>query len=564
MYTQKTPKHHIKSGNQADKGSSSQRNIPNSMMNSMVNQNQAMENEADRVSAEVGASCNRLDEIKSALGSRLGVDFSGVKIHTDDAADRAARSYNARAFTKGGDVYLGKDGMNPTIAAHELVHTVQQGAVSGGGVMSAPEGQVQLWGKKKPVPKGQLDLDSMNFGKLSYKGDKDYKKLSKLMKNFNKSNGSDEDRAALMEAAMQYIDKNSRGTEAKHVGRTANAEKLLYQLSMDQGQQEKGISNIYNMKNQIAAQDDEYGRENQAEGHDVLNRLTKAVKGEGGFSNAMSMIAANVMADQGNSKYVIGSSSNTQRIYDSDNDPDKYYNLVSGRATQGQHKNNVGTNFHEFTHASAGETYDNTRLFFTSDKNISDEDLLKRRDDRMQRMNELKASFKPSASMSQYDFNDRYMYATGSKTGHQYAPDHTKKINGLKESSSDSVKEKLDAEIAQIKKMSDPFLADENDRINDYKTKDRALTDAMNDAKSKNDKKGYEKYRSQRRALDGKRDFLAHDDTNIEYEPVINQMLIMHEMSSDDRSSQYYRQLKAAALRAHVDRAKARMKNKNK
>lgn len=123
---------------------SSQQNIPNSMTNSMVNQNQAIENEADRVSAEVGASCNRLDEIKSALGSRLGVDFSNVKVHTDDAADRAAKSYNARAFTKGGDVYLGKDGMNPTIAAHELVHTVQQGAVSGGGVMSAPEGQVQL------------------------------------------------------------------------------------------------------------------------------------------------------------------------------------------------------------------------------------------------------------------------------------------------------------------------------------------------------------------------------------------------------------------------------------
>lgn len=563
MYTPKTPKHHIRSGNKADKGSSSQRSIPNSMMNSMVNYNQAMENEADRVSAEVGASCNRLDDIKSALGSRLGVDFSNVKVHTDDAADRAARSYNARAFTKGGDVYLGKDGMNPTIAAHELVHTVQQGAVSGGGVMSAPEGQVQLWGKKKPAPKGILDLDSMNFGKASYGRDKDYKNLKKLMKNFNKSNGSDEDRAALMEAAMQYIDKNSRGKEAKHVGRTANAEKLLYQLSMDKGQQEKGIANIYNMKNQMAAQDDQYGRENQAEGHDVLNRLTKAVKGEGGFSNAMSMIASNVMADQGNSKYVIGSSSNTQRIYDSDNDPDKYYNLVSGRAAQGQHQNNVGTNFHEFTHASAGETYDNTRLFFTSDKNISDEDLLKRRDDRMQRMNEIKASFKPSASMSQYDFNGRYDYATGSKTGHQYAPNFTNKINELKESSSDSVKQKLDSEIAQIKKMSDPFIADENYKINDYKTKDRALTDAMNDAKSKNDKKGYEKYHSQRRALDKKRDFLAHDDTNIEYEPVINQMLIEHEMSSDDRSSQYYRQLKAAALRAHVDRAKARMK-KNK
>ncbi|MBP0984108.1 MAG: hypothetical protein J6A19_10330 [Oscillospiraceae bacterium] len=46
----------------------------------------------------------------------------------------------------------------------------------------------------------------------------------------------------------------------------------------------------------------------------------------------------------------------------------------------------------------------------------------------------------------------------------------------------------------------------------------------------------------------------------IEYDSVINQMLMEYEMNSKDRSSQHYRQLKAAALRAHVDRMKAKAK----
>ena len=50
----------------------------------------------------------------------------------------------AQAWTQGRDVYFGKKGFTPSIAAHELVHTVQQGAVSGNTTQSAPLGSVQM------------------------------------------------------------------------------------------------------------------------------------------------------------------------------------------------------------------------------------------------------------------------------------------------------------------------------------------------------------------------------------------------------------------------------------
>lgn len=41
----------------------------------------------------------------------------------------------------------------------------------------------------------------------------------------------------------------------------------------------------------------------------------------------------------------------------------------------------------------------------------------------------------------------------------------------------------------------------------------------------------------------------SNADTLIEYEPVINQMLIEYEMQTNDRSSEHYRKLKAASQR---------------
>ena len=49
----------------------------------------------------------------------------------------------SRAYTRGSDVYFGSGGFSPSVAAHELVHTVQQGAVSGHVSQSVPFGTIQ-------------------------------------------------------------------------------------------------------------------------------------------------------------------------------------------------------------------------------------------------------------------------------------------------------------------------------------------------------------------------------------------------------------------------------------
>lgn len=108
------------------------------------------EREADALSASV--TCGSPQEVKAELGRRMGADFSGVRFHTDGEAQAKAASMNARAYTSGSDVYFGQGGFDPAIAAHELVHTVQQGAVdSGVSTLSTPAGGVQQWpwSKKK-------------------------------------------------------------------------------------------------------------------------------------------------------------------------------------------------------------------------------------------------------------------------------------------------------------------------------------------------------------------------------------------------------------------------------
>ena len=63
--------------------------------------------------------------------SRLGHDFSNVRIHTGPYAAETARSMNARAFTLGQDVVFGAGQYAPETAvgrqllAHELVHVLQ-------------------------------------------------------------------------------------------------------------------------------------------------------------------------------------------------------------------------------------------------------------------------------------------------------------------------------------------------------------------------------------------------------------------------------------------------------
>ena len=105
------------------------------------------EREADQLSAGM-EDARTPQEVKARLGERLGADFSGVRFHTDTAAVKTADGIGARAYATGRDIYFGEGGFDPTVAAHELVHTVQQGQVeSGAQTVAAPAGSVQMMPK---------------------------------------------------------------------------------------------------------------------------------------------------------------------------------------------------------------------------------------------------------------------------------------------------------------------------------------------------------------------------------------------------------------------------------
>jgi len=68
---------------------------------------------------------------------RFGADFSGVRVHEGRAADAAARSVSARAYTQGHHIVMRANAYQPgstegnRLMAHELTHVIQQGGGSG-------------------------------------------------------------------------------------------------------------------------------------------------------------------------------------------------------------------------------------------------------------------------------------------------------------------------------------------------------------------------------------------------------------------------------------------------
>jgi hypothetical protein len=72
------------------------------------------------------------EETRADMESRLGHDFSDVRVHTGGAADESARSVNAQAYTAGSDIVFASGRYDPTsdsgkhMLAHELTHVVQQ------------------------------------------------------------------------------------------------------------------------------------------------------------------------------------------------------------------------------------------------------------------------------------------------------------------------------------------------------------------------------------------------------------------------------------------------------
>lgn len=85
-----------------------------------------------RIAAQRGGGRPLPASVRAQVEPRLGADFSGVRVHTDAAAEDLNQSLNARAFTTGRDIFFGRGEYQPRssagqqLLAHELTHVVQQ------------------------------------------------------------------------------------------------------------------------------------------------------------------------------------------------------------------------------------------------------------------------------------------------------------------------------------------------------------------------------------------------------------------------------------------------------
>lgn len=74
------------------------------------------------------------EQTRSFMGKRFGADFSNVNVHTGQTAVEMNKQLHAQAFTVGNDIYFNNGKYNPgsqsgkELLAHELTHTIQQGA----------------------------------------------------------------------------------------------------------------------------------------------------------------------------------------------------------------------------------------------------------------------------------------------------------------------------------------------------------------------------------------------------------------------------------------------------
>jgi hypothetical protein len=84
-------------------------------------------------------------DVRSTMQSRLGHDFSGVRVHADGQAAEAAERVSARAFAVGPHIVFGRGEYRPGSAdtnrllAHELTHVVQQRGAAPGGELAVTE-----------------------------------------------------------------------------------------------------------------------------------------------------------------------------------------------------------------------------------------------------------------------------------------------------------------------------------------------------------------------------------------------------------------------------------------
>lgn len=90
----------------------------------------------DQLTASKGQGTPLPMDVKSEMEGHFGADFSEVKTHTGMPAQEMSSKLSAQAFTHQNDIYFNTNKFSPTttpgkfLLAHELTHTIQQGAAT--------------------------------------------------------------------------------------------------------------------------------------------------------------------------------------------------------------------------------------------------------------------------------------------------------------------------------------------------------------------------------------------------------------------------------------------------
>lgn len=120
---------------------------------------------ARRIAAQRGAGHPLPSATRARMERGLGADFNAVRLHTDSEAAALSRRLQAQAFTHGTDVFFNAGKYSPDtregrhLLAHELTHTLQQGATSAK-AGSPPAVQKQEAPPEQAAPTEAPDKDS--------------------------------------------------------------------------------------------------------------------------------------------------------------------------------------------------------------------------------------------------------------------------------------------------------------------------------------------------------------------------------------------------------------------
>jgi phage-related protein len=102
------------------------------------------------------------NHVRHRIEPHVGANLSGVRVHTDTKAQKAASNLNARAFTHGNHIFLNRSesSHNLGLMAHESTHVVQQGSAP---IQRQPMPDKEQTVQKKPISSSSKPPEVQRF-----------------------------------------------------------------------------------------------------------------------------------------------------------------------------------------------------------------------------------------------------------------------------------------------------------------------------------------------------------------------------------------------------------------